>query len=304
MDEFNKSNSFNNDFDFTFNYNIISNFVNIAIATSKIKSLKLEQKNKNLFNLRPNMNLFIYGGIGGGKSTLLNEIVKNTDCKEPLTDLTFPALIGSIDKLTRQLIVGYCWEVRNSLLLLDEFDFKKRNKDDIRALLQLIEGGKYSRKIASFTMPSKEEEDDLFYKFESGKFQIKTRFSLIVATMNFPYYSKSEDLKALISRSVAIPFYPDLKQLDKMTEGEDCFKFKCLNVDKEIIIKFKDYKKIKEFVKERILKVNNYLRVVNDCCRVFAVLKEHNFKLYEDIIGFGNVEFKTANQYQSREGIF
>jgi len=42
--------------------------------------------------------------------------------------MTYPALIGSVDKTTRQLIVGASWECRNSLLLLDEFDFGKKIK--------------------------------------------------------------------------------------------------------------------------------------------------------------------------------
>ncbi len=202
----------------------LAEFVNLALASSKIKEIKIKEEAGDYF-LRPNINIFIYGLIGSSKSTLLNQISNKTKSKAPYTELSFPALIGSIDKMTRQLIIGASWECRKSLLLLDEFDFGKRNKDDIRALLQLIEGGKYNRKLASFSAPQEEKDEGLFFIFKDGEFNIKTRFSLILATMKYPYTSQNKELQALISRSICLPFYPSKEVLKEIAHGYSIFNY-------------------------------------------------------------------------------
>lgn len=275
------------------NKEILSEFVNLALASSRIKEIKLEQE-KGIFNLRPNLNLFIYGSIASSKSTLLNQISDKTNCHSPLTDLSFPALIGSIDKMTRQILIGSCWDCRNSLLLLDEFDFSKRNKDDIRALLQLIESGKYNRKLASFSSPTKEEDEELFYEFQNGTFKIKTRFSLIVTTMKYPYSSQNKELQALVSRSITIPFYPTKEELIKIAKGNPIFQYQEKEIKEKVFIKKKDYNYILTYVSENLNgNFTNFLRIVGDCCRVFAVEGKHKKELYNLIIKFGMTEFKV-----------
>lgn len=285
---------------------IISEFVNIALATSKLKKIVVEQE-KGDWDMRTNINLLIYGSIGSTKSTLLNQIAKKTQCLKPFTDLTYPALIGSIDKLTRQLLIGSCWECRNSLMLLDEFDFGKRKKDDIRVLLQLIEGGEYGKKLASFSAPTKEIDEDLYYSFENGTFNVKTRFSLICATMKYPYNSQNMEFKALVSRCIALPFYPDKKELKRIANGYPIFKFVDLTPANPIVkISKKNYDYILNYIDERS-NGNNYLRTIGDCVRTFAVLKEHRTDLYDLIIKYGSKEFalkdektKTENPWQDK----
>ena len=134
--------------------NIIAEFVNISLACSKLKEIIVEQENGE-YPLRTNLNLFLYGQIGSTKSTLLKQISEHTGAKKPFTDLSFPALIGSVDGQTRQLIVGASWECRNSILLLDEYDFTKRKKDDMRALLQLLKGEVILESLRAFPLPSR-----------------------------------------------------------------------------------------------------------------------------------------------------
>jgi len=274
------------------NKEILAKFVNYALASSKIKNIKIKQE-VGEYNLRPNINLFIYGSIGSSKSTLLNQIAEKTKSKAPYTELSFPALIGSVDKMTRQLVIGASWECRNSLLLLDEFNFAKRNKDDIRALLQLIEGGKYNRKLASFSAPQEEIDEDLYYKFENGEFNIKTRFSLILATMKYPYTSQNQELQALISRSITLPFYPSKEVLKKIAQGYSIFNYKDKSPKKEnIIINKKDYDYILNYVDKKV-EENNFLRIVGDCVRIFAIEEEHKTDIYDLIIKFGNKKFQS-----------
>jgi hypothetical protein len=271
---------------------IISEFVNISLASAKLKKIKIKQEN-GVFEMRGNMNIFIYGQIGGTKSTLLKEISNKTLCKKPFTDLTYPALIGSVDNMTRQLIIGASWECRNSLLLLDEFDFAKRNKDDIRALLQLIEGGSYNKKMASFSSPIEEIDNDLSYKFENGTFNIQTRFSLVIVTMKFPYTSQNMELQALVSRSVCLPWYPTRNDLMKLGQGFSLFKFKDKTIEKdEVTLSKKNYNYIYNYVFEQT-EHPNALRIIGDCVRVFVIEGKHRKDLYDLIIKLGSKHFQS-----------
>jgi len=268
---------------------IISEFVNIALACSKLKKIVVEQE-RGTYDLRTNLNLFLYGQIGSTKSTLLKQIAKHTGAKEPFTDMSYPALIGSVDSQTKQLIVGASWECRNSLLLLDEYDFQKRKKDDMRALLQLIEGGNYSRKLASFSSPVEEIQDDLSYKFKNGTFNIQTRFSLIIATMKYPYRSQSMEVQALASRSVCLPWYPSTEELYKVGCGFSLFDFK-----EKTPKKLKH--KIKKATWEKLLTMcretgsPNFIRMAGDCVRVFVVEGKHREDLYKVILEMGSKRF-------------
>lgn len=271
---------------------VLAEFVNLALASSKIENITIEEEAQN-YNLRPNINLFIYGLIGSSKSTLLNQIADKTKSKAPYTELSFPALIGSIDKMTRQLIVGACWECRNSFMLLDEYDFSKRNKDDMRALLQLVEGGEYNRKLASFSAPQEENDKDLYYKFENGEFNIKTRFSLILATMKYPYTSQNKELQALVSRSICLPFFPDKSELRKIAQGYSIFNYEDKSPEKtDIKISKEDYDYILDYLDDKVSE-HNFLRILGDCVRIFAIEGKHRTDLYDLILEFGNKKFQS-----------
>ena len=277
------------------NKEVISRLINLAIASSKIKKITIEEEARD-FDGRTNLNIFLYGSIGATKSVLLNEISEKIKCPSPFTDLTYPALIGTIDNRTTQLLIGACWECKNSLLLLDEYNLGKRNKDDIRALLQLIEGGKYKKKMASFSAPAEEKDEDLFYSYKEGTFHIKTRFSLILATMKYPYYSQSPEVQALVSRCIAIPYYPTKEDLINIAKGYPIFSYKDLTPKKlNITVNKKDYTKILNFVVKQTEEFN-FLRVLNDCVRIFAILGKHDEKLYKIIIKLGSEKFKTLTK--------
>ena len=275
----------------------ISKLINIALASSQIETLVVKEKNGD-YEFRPDIHLFIYGEKGSTKSTLLKEISRKIPTIPPYTHLTFPALVGSIDKDTKQIIHGACWECKRNFLLLDEFDFNQRNKELIRALLQLMEGGVYSRKISAFSIPSDDSDGDLYFKFKSGKFDIKTRFSLILATMKYPYNSQNLELQALISRCIALPLYMDKGDLMKIAEGEPLFEYKKINVRKNIIVNRKDYEKILNYVDKNTDEGGeNLLRIAGDCTRVFAVLGKHNEDLYNIIVKLGSKKFARYSKY-------
>lgn len=270
---------------------ILSKLINIAIASAKIKSVTLEEE-KSEVPIRPQINILIHGGIGSTKSTMLKEISKKIGCPHPITDMTFPALVGSIDKQTRQVIPAMCWECRNTLMLMDEFSMD--NQVTGNAILQLSEGGDYSRKISMWCMPNKEEDGDLFFKANNGTIHIKTRFSLIFATMRNVEYTQSKLLKALISRCLTIPYYPNKSELEHIANGNPSFFYEEIKPKEEIVyIKKKDYYRIKDFVDKQDIDLNNYLRTIGDCCRIFAVLGNHEEELYKLICSLKRIKFHT-----------
>ena len=273
--------------------NQISEIINIALASAKIKKIIVEEEWGEFF-LRTNMHIFLYGARSSTKSTILKNIKEQTHCPGTIiTHLTTPALIGAIDNNTKQAQIGACWECKNNFLFLDEFDFAKRDKELIRAILQLTESGEYVKKIAVFSAPLEEKEEDLFFKVKNGEFQIKTRFSLVLATMIFPYTSQNKDLQALVSRCVAIPLYLSKSNLIEIANGKPLFRFVNLTPKKlEIKINKRDYKKILNFVEKNTgEEALNFLRIVGDCVRVFAILKKHREDLYKIIITLGSKRF-------------
>ena len=269
----------------------LSELINLAIASAKIKNLILQEKNSNI-SIRPQINILIHGSIGSTKSTMLKEISKKIGCPLPVTDMTFPALVGSIDKQTRMIIPAMCWECKNTLMLMDEFSMD--NSTTGNAILQLAEGGEYSRKISMFSMPKEEINEDLFFKTKDGTISVKTRFSLIFATMRNVEYTQSKLLKALISRCLVIPYYPTIKELKEISDGKPSFYYKEIKIKEDnVFIKRKDYEKIRNFVDSKNIGMDNYLRTIGDCCRVYAITHKHDTKLYELICSLKNIVYKN-----------
>lgn len=275
--------------------NLLSEFVNIALATSRINTLKIEQENQ-IKEIRPSMNLFIFGRIGSTKSTLLGEISEKTNSPEPFSSITYPSLIGSVDSKTLKVMKGACWNCRKSLLLLDEFDFSDRSqntKNTIKALLQLTEGGKYQRKIASFGQNCKKEDENLYFIFKEGTFTIKTRFSMILVTMKYPYTSQSQDLIALTTRCVCLSWYPSYEIIKEISKGNKIFNQEQKKLSrKEMIIKKEDWEHIINYIEQKVI-TTNLLRIANDCIRIFAVEQKHRYDLYDYVIISGTKTFQS-----------
>lgn len=144
------------------------------------------------------LHLFISAPFGEFKSTLLKEINQAYPSKI-YTHLTFPSLIGSIDKHTKQIIPAAAWECRNKLMLLDEF-IATRPSLVSQTLLQLLEDQYYSRKIAVYSADLNEEDGDLFFRVKQGSIEVKTRFLCIMATMKNIKKAREYAFKALLSR--------------------------------------------------------------------------------------------------------
>jgi hypothetical protein len=266
---------------------ILNKLVNIAAHSVKIKKLITKEPYKD-YEMRPQLHILISAPSGEMKSTILREISQYYPSKI-ITDLTFPSLVGSIDRTTKQIIPAAVWECRNKLMLLDEYT-STRESLVTRALLQLLEDQYYSRKIATYSADLNEEDGDLFFKVKSGNIEVKTRFSCIIATMRNIERAGEQVFRALVSRCTPIRYEMSEEEIKQVLEGRKLIYPEKFDVEEIVEIPTEEYKRIIEVVSEEIKRSNErnakqvLARTVGDCCRVFAVLGKHDEGLYRTIV--------------------
>lgn len=255
--------------------------INISIATSKIRELKVGSE-----YIRPQLHCIIYGALGSGKSRIINE-VGNSLKVHPIIDFSKATLFGSVDKNTGMLNPPVIWQCRNSCLLIDEFTFVSNSPHSIsllQGLLPILEIPRFVKKVGLRINEVSEKDKDLYLKAKDGTIDCKTRFVMILDTMMDLRARHSNWIDALISRCLVIPHYPNLDDLKKLSRDGTFYEFKDLKVKPVVIIKKKDYAKILEVVESIIKEPQAYLRSVGDCCRVFAVLRRHDENIYRNIV--------------------
>jgi len=269
----------------------LSFLVNIAIASAKIKKLVVEEKHKR-YNMRPVIHIILHAPVGQIKSTILNEISDITKTSV-ITEATKAGLVGTLDNKTMQIIAGAAWECRNSLLLLDEFNFG-RKKEGWEVFLQLLEHQKWGKRIGMFGADQNISDEDLYFKTGKGRIDLKTRFSAIIATMRKFESQRSQGFRAFASR--CIPMHFDLSENDmkRILEGESLFKYKNLPVKEEVSITGKTYRKIKNKVLKELktccpaenVRKEIIMRSVGDCCRAYAVLSKNDKNYNKKIVNW------------------
>ncbi|MFH1327345.1 MAG: hypothetical protein ABIH76_00610 [Candidatus Bathyarchaeota archaeon] len=265
---------------------LLRKLINISASSLKIHKLTVTEPYRQ-YNLRPQVHLFISAPYGEFKSTLLSEVQENYPSKL-YTHLTFPSLIGSIDKSTKQVIPAAAWEACNKLLLLDEFT-ATRPSLVTETLLQLLEGQSYSRKIAVWSPVQNNENGDLYFRVKDGSLEVKTRFAAIIATMKNIKKSSEYTFKALLSRCVPFRYELSKAELDQVLDGMCLFEKQEYETPEEITISIEDYKHIRKMLDDEASKSRRdirgiFARCVGDCCRVFAVLGAYDDELYREIL--------------------
>lgn len=268
----------------------ISFYVNTSIASAKIRKLTINEPEGD-YQARPTFHTGLIAPIGMLKSTILKEISKIVH-KEVITETTRAGLVGSIDYHNKGLIYGSAWDSRNSLLLLDEFTFGKKNKEGWEVFLQLLESGHYSKRIAVTTEKFNKKERDLYIKFDKGKIDLQTRFACVFGTMKKLEFRRGEDFRAFMSRVNPCPYNVSIDALNRIANGEQIFKYEPLQPQEEITISPEIYNKIlncvnkiyqeqtiiPEFIRKEI-----FLRSINDICRVYAVYQTVDYKRWKQI---------------------
>lgn len=253
----------------------LSFLVNFALDSIRLKKLLIEKKTRGKKVLRPErsqIHVLLTAPKGQMKSTILKEI--SAFCSSPVfTDLTYPALVGSIDKETKQVIPAGAWECRKNLLLLDEWNFKTDGRDDtLKALLQFTESGEYSRKIARYVMPFESDKDQMpfFFRVKDGNIHVKTKFSLIMTSMYDLARRTQKDTEALVSRTIPYHYEMSREELNAYSLGKEILTLEPKEkIPEQVTIKYSRYKQIVSFCEGA--KDGNALRTIGDIARAYAI---------------------------------
>lgn len=251
-------------------YEELSEIINVAIATSKIRSLRTPYK-----EIRSFMHILLHGRIGGGKSTILWEIANRLN-KLPSMNLTRATLIGTVDKHTGELIPPAIWDARESALLIDELSVGKDSSERnmLRLLLMLLENAVINKRMGYRCNDFFEgNKKDLFCEVKKSVITCKTRFIFFGNTMMNLNTTQMHEILALKTRCIVIPYFPSLNDLKRKARGEPFYIYKHYKIKKvDVKINKKDFNKILDFVESFGVGSEYYLRTIGNLCRVFAVV--------------------------------
>lgn len=272
----------------------ISTLINLALASAKLKNLTVYEKHQ-IFKIRPQIHIILQSATGSGKSTILNQVAERVNLKQSVyTNLTFASFVGTIDEQTKLYVPGAAWDSRNSLLLIDEWDNQSKHQL-MNALLQLLENGKFARRLGRTCFSGKLKDGDLFVKpSKDGIIDIRSRFSLILATMHNIWSSPSLTLNALTNRCIPYRFKLSMKELDMIANGQQLFKYENLLSDKcngEIEVNV--YNRIRKLCYP-LCNEETYLRTIGEICRIYNITHKWNERLFKWIIAL-------KNSYQKRQ---
>jgi hypothetical protein len=259
--------------------------LNMGCSSASIESLLVKEKLRTQ-PLRPQLNIFLQARSGSLKTTILEEIGHAYNVT-PYSYVTYPAMIGSIDRTTGRVITGLAWEARRKPLLLDEFRTGERgDAGAIDVLLGVTETGHYKRRIALTSETFREEDGDLYYSVRDGEIEVQTRFPCIIATMRNLDMSRSDRIRALIQRCIPIKYDLPDEVVDAALNGSLIFRLGQYSPPKQVVINGRDYARIMRVTQE-IRQADSshkfrevYSRAVGDLCRIFAILGKHDVELY------------------------
>lgn len=268
----------------------LSKLFSISVASSRIKKLSIPHK-----NIRNSLHIVLYGEVGSGKSDTINNICKNLKI-QPSISLTRATLLGSVDKNSGQFIPPMAWECRNSVLPIDEFSFNHRDPSQkalLSTMLQVMETQEYQKPLGFKTPDFKKRNQDLLLQIKNNKLYVRTRFALMMTTMQNPHRYRGSLTTALISRCIIIPHYPTLEDLKKKAMGLNPFELIRYDPEPEVNISKKDYSYILNYLHSKKLTTTMYLRTLGDLCRIFAVIGEHDRELYDLVY---NLKYQINNE--------
>lgn len=246
----------------------ISLLVNLAVNSLRLKSITVQEQ-AGPFQLRTQMHVILQAAKSSTKSTILDSVAGAA--KVPVyTSMSWPGLVGSIDKETKQYVPAAAWDARNKPLLMDEWDSGDEKKELIGALLQLTEGGRYGRRIARWCAPTELKDGELFASAKDGELLLKTRFALVLATMMDVTGSTSAHTQALVSRAIPYRFKLSEEEIERALQGHSFYKPETWSFEPDAKINIKTYSKL--IVYSRASPLSIRARVVGDLCRAYAML--------------------------------
>lgn len=264
---------------------LISKMAWLSYSSAFVRSITIEEP-KGTHVMRGQIHLILQSPPGSAKSTILKEIAKSFKARI-ITHLTEASLVGTIDS-TKHVIPGCAWDMRNGLLILDEFNVDG-DGSATPSLLPLLEDQAFEKRIARYAKTTNKTDGDMTFSAGNGFLRIRTRFACIIGTMKNMKMNREVTTEALVSRCIYIPYRLSQPQLESIADGERLMKFETCAFSKPFDAKIglNDYKFILETIKNYPSPEEKmqYLRTVGDLSRAFVVMGKHDLPTYYAIIG-------------------
>ncbi len=222
------------------------------------------------------------GSLKSAQGRALKRLIPDEVVK--IDDMTFPALVGTIDKNTHQLVGSFAEEANHCVAIIDEFDVD-REGDLLKALLQLMESEDYYRRIGisaygEYSRGSPTEGDGTYVLVKDGKLRMKTRTVWIIFTMySTATLRKLKKGKAMVDRSLLIQFNlpPDIRK--KIGDFELDFAYQLWNPPATVDISWEEYQRLLVVADTYNPKIDFRLR--DAVIRTYAVIREDG-KTFDD----------------------
>jgi len=257
--------------------------VNIACSSAKIRRVQVDRPESGPQDLRPQMHLFVSAPKSSFKSSMLTE-AHTVHGGVYQIGMTYPALVGSVDKQTGELTDSLAWNARDSVLFVDEFVTNERKDSLIRAFLPLLSEQRYSRSIGLKSVDKSSSSNGNRYRIHRGRIELQVRFSAVFASMySLKMFSKYVSHEALLDRCIAVQYEVTNEERDLVGKGKAVFDQKPYSCPKEVTIRRADFERIYDFWRKDSDRVHDN-RALDDCLRVFAVTQDHKEPLYRFII--------------------
>ena len=198
--------------------------------------------------------------------------------------ITYPSLVGSVDKQSGELTGSLAWAARDSVMFIDEFVSSERKDQLIKAFLPLLSEQRYTRSIGLKSVTKSSRSNGNYYRIRNGRIELGVRFAAVFASMySLKMFAKYVSHEALLDRCIAIQFEVTNEERDAVAQGRPVFDHEPYDCPKNVTIERKDFERIYEFWKKTSGQVHDN-RALDDCLRVFAVTQEHSEPLYRFVI--------------------
>lgn len=275
--------------------------LNISCSSQKMRSLQVELPQSKVRVLRPQLHLFISAPKASFKSAMLTEAQKVHGGIYQI-GVTYPALVGSVDKLTGELTDSLAWNARDSVLYLDEFVTGERRDQLIKALLPLLSEQYYARSLGLKSVEKRSTSKGNYYRVHRGRIELRVRFVAVIATMySVKMFAKYVSHEALLDRCVPVQYEVTNGERDEVALGGSVYDQRPYDCPREVTVSRKDFERVYGLWKTYSDRVHDP-RALDDCLRAFAVTQEHKEPLYRFIID-SHAELDTikAEIQQERE---
>ena len=261
----------------------VTPLLNIACSSAKVRRVQVDRPESGLQDLRPQIHLFISAPKASFKSSMLKE-AQSAHGGVYQIGMTYPSLVGSVDKQSGELTDSLAWNARDSVLFVDEFVSNERKDSLIRAFLPLLSEQSYARSIGLKSVEKSSTSNGNHYRIHRGRIELQVRFSAVFASMySLKMFSKYVSHEALLDRCIAVQYEVTNEERDAVGKGKAVFDQKPYACPKEVTVRRADFERIYDFWKKNSDRVHDN-RALDDCLRVFAVTQDHRDSVYRFII--------------------